>query len=591
MILRNHSISPFRGWIRTTTDTELLGPMHCDGCDIVPARRIGLDVHAVDVWCHLSPNEERTVNREHAQPSNWTPTNAPADPVAHFGGMPLLNGQPMLHVGLAQDGAAWRAHFALRIGRMFLCDLWLRWYPDQPAIVEGECMVTCSNADVPDMGETLPDFRLTWGDSWQIGALPKAGMRFADGQARAFPLSFVWKRHLHTALDWSTAGAIVTHSIGAVGVSRLLPGGNPTLPADFNLPAWAAQHWKRSYDALTTWEHPQLGPAANTAQAGGQECQCFTGGEAFILGGTGAEWIRYFAALAYSGHPCHHYEKDGTVVDRDRRPGVRMFCSRPDSRFSPDMLGKPRMFHDAGERDGETGGWNGPDAQHLWLNPLAGAARLKDTPAVQRLLECQGRNFLIQFTTTPGWSTSAIWSAREIGLVSMAALDLWRSLEDRGLAARVKAHFNEWLERIVLPYIANSGPIWRVEKDAPSVGPGEWWQLWQHALAAYGLDLACEHLCEGELQQRGRAAALACAKMVLERGWFREGGRMAQYCQQRTDGSAKTRDDDFDVAWMALAPATVLRHEPANPLAREVWQQIVADANGDGRWLPPELIR
>ena len=593
MRLRNHSTSPFRGWIRTTTDTELSGPVSVGAVEIVPARRIGLDVHAVDVWCHLSPNEALELDLEHAQPSNWWPPQAPADPVAHFGGEPMLNGAPMLLVGYAQDGAAWRAHYAVRFGRMFLCDLWLRWYPDQPAIVEAECMVTCSNADVPDMGEVLPDFRLTWGDSWQIGALPKASMRFADGQARAFPLSFVWKRHLRTALDWSTAGCIVNHQIGAVGVSRLLPGGNPTLPADFNLPAWAAQHWQRSQDILTTWEHPQLGPTANTAQAGNQECQCFTGGEPFVDGGAGAEFVRWCAALAYSGHPCHHYEKDGTVVDRDRRPGVRMFHSRPHETGS-DMLGKPRYLSNAGERDGETGGWNGPDAQHLWLNTLAVAARLKDTPAVQRMLECQARNFLIQFTTTPGWSTSAIWSAREIGLVSMAALDLWRSLEDRGLAARVKAHFNEWLERIVLPHIAKTGPIWRVEKDAPSVGPGEWWQLWQHALAAYGLDLACEHLCEGELQQRGRAAALACAALVLERGWTRQGGRLIEYEQQRVDGTAKTRGADtgtsFAIAWMALAPATVLRHESGNALAREVWQQIVADANGDGRWLEPGVL-
>jgi len=34
----------------------------------------------------------------------------------------------------------------------------------------------------------------------------------------------------------------------------------------------------------------------------------------------------------------------------------------------------------------------------------------------------------------------------------------------------------------------------------------------------------------------------------------------------------------------------VLRHDPTNALAREVWQQIVADANGNGRWIPPEAL-
>lgn len=577
MRLRNHSTSPFRGWIRTTTDTELSGPVSVGAVEIVPARRIGLDVHAVDVWCHLSPNEALELDLEHAQPSNWWPPQAPADPVAHFGGEPMLNGAPMLLVGYAQDGAAWRAHYAARFGRMFLCDLWLRWYPDQPAIVEAECMVTCSNADVPDMGETLPDFRLTWGDSWQIGALPKAGMRFADGQARAFPLSFVWKRHLRTALDWSTAGCIVNHQIGAVGVSRLLPGGNPTLPADFNLPAWAAQHWQRSQDILTTWEHPQLGPAADTGQTGAVEDQCFVGGEALIPGGTGAEWINYFAALATSGHPMHHYERDGTVVDKDRRPGLRMFYSRPHT-SGGDRLNKPRDLSIE-----EASGWNGPDAQHWTINRLAAAARLKDSPACQRLLEHHARNYLIQLTTTPGWSTSAIWSAREVGWEGIAAVHLYRCLEDRGLAERVKAHWQERVTKIIARYADE--PKWDVRKDDARLGSGEWWMPWQQALGVYGLDLACEILGP----ESGRMFAKEGAEHILFDAWVREGDRLVEYELLALDGR-RSRSGMFATAWLPLAVATVLRHESANPLAREVWQQIVADANGDGRWLDPGAL-
>lgn len=576
--LRNHSTSPFRGWVRTTTDAELTGPVHYGAHEIVPARRIGLDVHAVDVWVSLDPNEAKDIDLEHVQPSNWVPTPAPADPVAHFGGHPILNGAPMAFVGYAQDGAAWRAHYAVRFGRMFLCDLWLRWYPDQPAIVEAECMVTCSNADVPDMGEVLPDFRLTWGDSWQFGATPKAGMRVADGQARAFPLTFVWQRHLRTPLDWSSAGCIVNHQIGAVGVSKLLPHGNPMLPADFNLPRWAAENWQRSLDGLVTWAHPQLGPAADTGQTGAVEDQCFVGGEAFIEGGTGAEWVNYFAALATSGHPMHHYERDGTVVDKDRRPGLRMFYSRPHSSGS-DRLNKGRDLSVE-----EANGWNGPDAQHWTINRLAAAARLKDSPACQRLLECHARNYLIQLTTTPGWSTSAIWSAREIGWEGIAAVHLYRCLEDRGLAERVKAHWQERVRKIILPWI-DGRSVWDVRRDDARLGSGDWWMPWQQALGVYGLDLACEIL--GPVD--GRGTALRCANHILYSAWQREGDRMLEYELLALDGR-RSRSGMFATAWLPLAVATVLRHESGNALAREVWQQIVADANGNGRWLDPGAL-
>lgn len=358
------------------------------------------------------------------------------------------------------------------------------------------------------------------------------------------------------------------------------------MPADFNLPAWAAQHWKQSYDALTTWGHPQLGPAADTGQTGAVEDQCFVGGECFLPGGTGAEWINYFAALATSGHPMHHYERDGTVVDKDRRPNLRMFYSRPHSSGS-DRFNKPRDLSVE-----EANGWNGPDAQHWTINRLAAAARLKDSPSCQRLLECHARNYLVQLTTTPGWSTSHIWSAREIGWEGIAAVHLYRCLEDRGLAERVKAHWRERVEKIILPWIGYSErdgsfkPMWDIRKDDARLGSGEWWMPWQQALGVYGLDLACEILGP----ESAKPAALGAARTILESAWVLDGGRMNEYELLALDGR-RQRSGMFTTAWMPLAVATVLRHESGNALAREVWQQIVTDANGDGRWLPPELIR
>jgi hypothetical protein len=47
----------------------------------------------------------------------------------------------------------------------------------------------------------------------------------------------------------------------------------------------------------------------------------------------------------------------------------------------------------------------------------------------------------------------------------------------------------------------------------------------------------------------------------------------------------RQRSDDFQVAFMALAVATVIRNEPTNDKAREIMQQMHRDDDGTGKWL------
>ena len=592
MRLRNFTTSPVRGWFRTTTDVELGPKVRAYGHDIVRGRKIGVDCWAIDVWAQIGAGETLEIPLDDADPyDDWVPGAVPNDIVGHFGGVPVLNGKALDLVSIQPDGAGFRGHYRCRIGRMFHVDLFLGpWYPDHPAIVPAEVMLTCSNPEVPDMGDTLPELRLTFGDGYLYGTLPKPGMRFADGQARIIPVCFVWPRHLRTPEDWAYAGAIATKSIGAVGVSKLLPHGNPVLPADFNLPGWAAEHWIRCMSQLPTWEHPSLGPAADTGQTGAVEDQCFVGGECMLPGGVGAELVNYYAALLTSGHPMHHLEFDGTVVDPDRRPSVRYFYSRPHS-SGLDRLGKPRDLTLA-----EANGWNGPDAQHWTINRLAVAARTTDSPACQRLLEHHAKNYVIQLTTNPQWSTSAIWSARELGWEGILAVHLWRCLEDRAVAERVKVHFQERCRRILVPQLSvKPNAVWDIRKDDERLGSGEWWMPWQQALGVYGLDLAGELLDVPAI----RPVALAGAKKVMADAWVRvddamdpADGKLVEYELLAIDGR-RSRSGMFATAWLPLAVATVLRHESGNAMARELWQKIVADANGQGRWLPPEsfLVR
>lgn len=271
--IRNLSPVPFSGWKRTTVDVLPPHPVaQVDGATAVLGRQVGLDCWALDVLVDLQPNETRTFDLATSTSSTWTPAPVP-DVERYFGGMPALAGEPMALASLRPDGAGYLVHWRARTGRMFLVDLVALWHPDRPAWALAELLVTCSNPTVPDMGEALPDLRLTCGDAVVLapGGMPAAGLRFADGQAKALPVSFVWLRHLRTATDWASAGAICNLQVGAVGIRSLLWGGNPTMPRAFDVRAWAAQHWPRALAGLSDWTHPMLGPAADTGQTGAVE--------------------------------------------------------------------------------------------------------------------------------------------------------------------------------------------------------------------------------------------------------------------------------------------------------------------------------
>ncbi len=573
---------PFSGWVRTTVD---VAPPHQAGVvgdtTYVVGRAVGLETRVVDLRVTLAAGEERSIDLASSSPIEWTLAPLPADLIAHFGGPITVGGAPLAPARLEADGASYLLHARARTGRMLHTDVWLRWYPDQPAFCTGEAMVTASDQTIPDLTATAGDLTLRFGDALVVvpGAglgrpLVAAGTRFGDGQARAMPLCLIWLRHLTRASDWASVGAAADLAVSASGLSRLYPEGTPSLPKGFDVRGWVRQHWVRALSGLHTWDAPVLGPAADTGQTGAVEDQTFVGAEGIKL--AAAVRVRYFAALRTAGHPMHHLEPWGDVVDRDRHPALRMFYSRPHS-SGHDRLGKPRDLQIA-----ESFGWNGPDAQHWTINTLSTAARTTGEPLPQRLLEHHARNYLVQLTTTPGWSTSAIWSSRELGWEGIAATRLWQCLEDRALAERVRAHWRERVEKILRPQLAGK-EVWDVRADDARLGSGQWWMPWQQALGVYGIDLACEVLGPAS----GRAIALAGAQRILASAWTQDGARWVEWELLAVDGR-RSRSGMFSTSWMPLAVATVLRHEPGNARALAIWAQMVADAQGNGRWLPPE---
>ncbi len=577
----NHGAVPYVGWKRTTIDVL---PAHAVGMVgnslYVVGRRVGSDVYVVDVRVTLLPGQQLSLNLAQAVPTVWTRGPFPANPLTWFGGGATIAGHALQVVSLAADGAGYTAHLRARPQPLLHVDLWTTWYPDQPGWCHGEVAMTASNPAIPDMEVIVPPgFALHFGDAlvlpvggtlWNL--LP-SGLTLMDGQARVLPVTFVWLRHLQQASDWSSLTAAANLSIGAVGITKLLVDGNPSYPPGFSARVWADAKWDAAVSGLHTMDEPVCGPAKRSAVAGRQEDQTFVRGEALLADGVGAEWIAYLGALKLAARPCHHLEVDGRPLDLAQHVNPRLVFwdgrAHWHPNVSPDRLGKPRN-----PTLDETKGWWGPDVEHWLMNTLAAATRLTGSPACQWLLSHQAKIYLLQNTTEPGWSTSSPFAARAVGWEGILAVHLWRELEDRQLADRVRTRWQDRVTNVILPAYANRPQdVWDPRYDDPRLGKGWWWHPWQQAVGAYGLDLGCAVL--GPVS--GRAVALAAANAVLRDAFVFSNGSWHNLAAVALDGR-NSPDPIFYLFGSPLAPAVVLRHQPNHPVARAIWNQMHVDA-------------
>lgn len=618
--LAHFSTLPWSGWSRVTIDQH---PPAAAGCLMASAtvggtivetpvaryvlgRQIGLASWIVDIECALGPGERRSLDLATFQPFVVPAPQPPDDLLAHFGGLPQVNGAPIALVSWRVDGVhiltSWRARVPGT--RMLTADLWIWWCPSQPWVCHGESLVTCSNPAVPDMVEPEPSgpVVLTWGDAivtpltGPAGELLAAGSALADGQAKAMPLTFVWTRHLPAA-DWSwpwgqdeIAALRALCSIECAkawqpcgtGIAQLLADGNPSYSPSLNLGAFVAGY-PEAIRRLTTWDVPMWGPAIRSSDTGDQEDQTFVRGEALLPGGEGAELVTWLSALKMSERPCNHLEADGSPLDTARHISPRLLFwdgrVHGSAVVSPDRLGKPR-----GITLEETHGRYGPDIEHLLVNTLAAACRLTGSPAAQRLLRNLCTVYLLQRTLDPSWSTSGEGIVtRATGWEGIFVVHVWRDLEDRAMAQRVVDRWRARCTNLILPRLdAAPGDIWdvRVETSAAvPIVPG--WMPWQQAVLAYGLDLACAQVGPVE----GRAIALRGALRVVQDTYVLEDGHWVDYERLSLAGD-RSRSGFYSYAWLPCAPAVVLRHQPAHEKARSVWNQVNA-ATGSRRWLPP----
>lgn len=564
----------FSGFVRCTVDKAPPHPVGvCTAPDgattlYVTGRATGLDTQIVDVRVSLDAGERLTLDLAKSLPSTHALRLPPGDLLAWLGGLPALNGAPMGYLGLREDGAALLSHWRCRTGRMFVVDLWLWWVPGQ-AWVQGEAMVTASNPWVPDLLEQVPTgFELTFGDA--VVSVPgrsngspliDGGTAFADGQARILPLTFVWERH----------GA-KPGEVHAIGISRLWNDGNPMLPAGHSVAQWADGKREASIARLHSWLPAVYGPNANSADTGAQSDQVFIGMQG--MQEPRAAFVLYLNALKLANKPHHYREDTGAPLNLAAHPNLRMWDARPDSRISTDMLGKPRGL---ASWDVPGGMW-GPDVEHNFANVLAVSARLTGSPACQQLLTDWATLYPLQWRNNP-------WPSRAVGWECLMAQHLWRELENRPLAVATRDHHLWRLHNVILPAWGTKD-VRDIRTDDQRLGPGAWTMDWQNSIEAWFLDRS------GVMFDvpAARVVALRAAKHTLANAWVQEGTRWKSRATRPIAGGG-VADEDFNHFGMPLSIATVLAHEPENPIARSVWAQLVADATTEkaAAWMPQEV--
>lgn len=235
--LVNQSLHPFQGWKRVLL-TAL--PPHPAGWDREPflvyqvGRQVAPGLHAVDIRVSLEPGAERVVDLAALDPVVRSAPQLPPDPLAYFGGMPMIGGRPMSLVGVLfppgqgpgpgvpqfHDGAGFTALFRAMLDNTFTAELKVTWYPGQPAWCEAELEV---RANLP-LGQAGPvavmnGMRLQWGNAvvFVTGGSPwlplPAGTTFAPGQSITIPLTLVWLTHVKDRSDWDSIGAAITRRV------------------------------------------------------------------------------------------------------------------------------------------------------------------------------------------------------------------------------------------------------------------------------------------------------------------------------------------------------------------------------------------
>lgn len=228
--VHNASAHPFTGWVRTTTDAVMPECGIVQGSPYRLGSQNGLRTRNIDLWVeNMGAGHRWTIDTGNVEMMMCSPL--PAMQTWHMtmpGGVEVPSGQP----DAVADGAAWLSRHRFRHG-MFVVDIWLRRYPDQPWLAHGVATVTNSDVTRPDLTAISPDLRVQMGDAvcHVFGAgvnapLVPAGEPWGDGQSRVVYFTLCWLALMPKEAEMSTQ-AVAERFVTECGVERLYPEGNP----------------------------------------------------------------------------------------------------------------------------------------------------------------------------------------------------------------------------------------------------------------------------------------------------------------------------------------------------------------------------
>lgn len=558
-------------------------------------RQTGLDTRHIDVKLGLMAGQTVTYDLADSLLGEYVPLAEYyhcVESKQHFGGVPVtVAGVPLQHISTRANGAALDGHWRGRVGGLIV-NLWVWWYPDQPQWCEGRISIVASSPGTPWVRAQIPDdFHLRFGDAdvfvaglqpYDSMPLMMGGDWLADGQPRILPI--VLRFH---GGDIDLCRAVADQQICMRGLKNLHQDGNPYQPEGFDGKAWADAMRPIVIQRQHDWFSSPLDPAEESRRTGAQGSQALA---AAAISHPSTVGVYTIAGLDVSW-PMIHLEPDGSPLNWKNHPGLRMVYGRVNRRdnISTDDLGKP-FEPDSADSHGQ----QGPDTEEHWFDWNAWTnARLNGDPCSQWILHSHAVLFLHRFVVDPpaNWLTAN----RGVGWALCVAVELYRNLEDRELAAAIKQRVIDLTPKIIAQFGTSDG--WWDWREDYRIGwlPGKARRAmpWQLAVFYYGCDVAGFAFGIPDLWE----LAVRAADDWLTRAWL-----------QTPDGRWHSRDVIAeDSSQIELNPstgapyhdaylwfgtpfgvATMLRHNEGDARAVAIWQQYLADNPNyeQAAWMP-----
>lgn len=312
--------------------------------------------------------------------------------------------------------------------------------------------------------------------------------------------------------DWRQSGAF-----GPFGFVPELP---PWLPADRVRPALAARFRAfvvRSNQRGEPFATPTYGLQRQAGQTGDQEdfgvaklgVVAATGLTSYLLEVEPSLWQE-------ACRPVHFFETDGTPVQSAAHPKWVVWSGRTHwhCEVSTDRLGKP-----CPEPPYDTHGYTGKDRQHWSSNTLCSYYLLTGAAWARREIETEVQQFLAGETIAKELSTSGTDAPRAVGRTMLTASWLWLCTGDEALARRVHERCDEIYAKVWEGRVIAEGKVRTFSWENPDArmldGKTPYWNPWQDALAAVGLEAAARTFGNANAKEIGRALA----RNVVRHGW------------------------------------------------------------------------